>query len=214
VDEAPPSNEVSTQYKAGLRWLPVELSVTRTITRRWQERGAQYAETVAEMAGASSDELEARIEQHEVLGDAFLSAGEKAVRTADPDYRGALARTVAAGLADEARIDEASYYTSLLVQLEPVHLRVLAATQRAEEALRATGKTGNPTVEFVAKLAAAPATIVSSASERLHSLSLLTDRLRGDMVDWSKTPLGAFAVTDAGRELLANCTKLLPDEES
>jgi hypothetical protein len=212
VEQRPESREVSTQYKAGLRWLPVEFSVTRTITKRWQRRGSQYAEAVAEIAGVTDAELQERVEQHELFGDTFIAGGEKAVRTGDADFRTVLARTVAAGMGDDAKVDEAAYYTSLLVQLEPVHLRVLAATQRAEKALSAAGKTGNPTVEFVAKVAGVPAVIVSSASERLHSLSLLTDRLRGDMIDWSRIPLGAFGLTDAGHAVLANCDELLSDE--
>lgn len=47
-------------------------------------------------------------------------------------------------------------------------------------------------VRHVARLADMPPDIASFAAERLHSLALLTDRLRGDMVTWTEQPPGAF----------------------
>lgn len=46
------------------------------------------------------------------------------------DFRQSLARVIAAGLHDDARIDEVAYMTSVRVQLEPVHIRCLDALER------------------------------------------------------------------------------------
>ena len=94
----------------------------------------------------------------------------------------------------------------MLSQLEPVHLRYLVANIKAEQAITASpGTDGNPTVTFVASVADMPPEIAASAAEGLHAFALLTDRLKGDMVNWSGDPLGAFAVTELGRSLLAYC---------
>jgi hypothetical protein len=152
------------------------------------------------------EQVEACFEQHEELADAYISAGEKAVRTSDGDFRDGLARLIAAGLRDDAKIDAVSYYISVLTQLEPIHLRFLVANFKAEQAITSNpGGGGNPTVAFVAALAQIPPEIAASAAERLHAFALLTDRLKGDMVNWTGDPLGAFAITDVGKALLAYC---------
>jgi hypothetical protein len=127
--------------------------------------------------------VEARFEQHEEPVDAYITAGEKAVRTSDDGFRDGLARLIAAGLRDDAKVDAVSYYVSLLTQVDPIHLRYLPANIKAEQAIAAgSGGGGNPTVTFVATLAEVPPEIARSAAERLHAFALLTDRLRGDMV--------------------------------
>lgn len=212
---APDEREVTTEWGAGLtRWLPLNLSVKRTITNRWKTRVEDFGAETAEAAGLTPEQVAQRLEVSEPLSDAFISGAEKAGRTFDADYRSSLARLVAAGLRDDAKIDEASYYLSVLTQLEPVHLRYLAANVKAQEVLSAAGKTGNPSVVFVGQMAQMPAAIASSVAERLHASSLLTDRLRGDMVNWTELPLGAFAVTEAGQELLKYCGTVLPGTES
>jgi hypothetical protein len=209
----PDEREVITEWGAGIaRWLPLDLSVKRTITNRWKTRVDDFGSQAAAGADLSREQVAQRLEDNEVLSDTFLGAAEKAGRTADQSYRSSLARLVAAGLRDDARVDEAAYFTSVLTQLEPVHLRYLAANVKAHEVLSAAGKAGNPTVEFVSSLAKIPVVVAASVAERLHAFSLLTDRLRGDMVDWKAVPLGAFAVTDAGRALLAYCEQRLDSE--
>ncbi len=206
----PDEREVTTEWGAGItRWLPIDLSVKRTITNRWKTRVDDFGSQAAEGAGMTHEQVAQRLEDNEVLSDAFLGAADKAGRTADPEFRSSLARLIAAGLRDDARVDQTVYYTSVLTQLEPVHLRYLTANVKAHEVLSAAGKTGNPTVEFVSSMAGIPVVVASSVAERLHAFSLLTDRLGGDMVDWKAVPLGAFAVTDVGRAVLAYCEQQL-----
>ena len=82
---------------------------------------------------------------------------------------------------------------SVLTQLEPIHLRYLAATIKAEQAIAAgSGGAGNPTVTFVATMAKMPPEIAASAAERLHAFALLTDRLGGDMVNWTRGSTRGF----------------------
>jgi hypothetical protein len=206
-EREPDDREVTTEVSAGIaKWLPVEVSIKRTITNRWSRRGEEFTRRVGEYAEAAPELVESRFEQHEELADAYITAGEKAVRTSDDDFRDGLARLIAAGLRDDAKVDAVSYYVSVLTQLEPIHLRYLAATIKAEKAIAAgSGGGGNPTVTFVATMAKMPPEIAASAAERLHAFALLTDRLRGDMVNWTGDPLGAFAVTELGRALLAYC---------
>ncbi|HZW45826.1 MAG TPA: hypothetical protein VFF32_15850 [Dermatophilaceae bacterium] len=206
-EEEPDDREVTTEVSAGIaKWLPVEVSIKRTITNRWSRRGDEFTRRVGEYAGASPEQVEDRFEQEEELADAYITAGEKAVRTSDGDFRDGLARLIAAGLRDDAKVDAVSYYVAVLSQLEPVHLRYLVANIKAEQAITASpGTDGNPTVTFVASVADMPPEIAASAAEGLHAFALLTDRLKGDMVNWSGDPLGAFAVTELGRSLLAYC---------
>jgi hypothetical protein len=206
-DREPDVREVSTELSAGIaKWLPVEVSIKRTITNRWSRRGEEFTRRVGEYADAAPEQVEARFNQHEELADAYITAGEKAVRTSDDGFRDGLARLIAAGLRDDAKVDAVSFYVSVLAQLEPIHLRYLAANIKAEQAIAASsGGGGNPTVTFVATVAEMPPEIASSAAERLHAFGMLTDRLLGDMVNWTGDPLGAFAVTDVGRALLAYC---------
>lgn len=206
--------EVTTEWGAGLtRWLPVNVSVRRTITDRWKARVDDFGAKVVEESSLSADQAAQRLADNEMLADACFAAAEKAGRTADGDFRGRLARPVAAGLRDDALVDETSYYLSVLTQLEPIHLRYLAANIEAERRLAQAGKPGTATVDFAASLAVIPPTIASSVAERLHAVSLLTDRLHGDMVNWTKVPRGAFAVTEAGHALMAYCEQQLPDQE-
>jgi hypothetical protein len=203
----PDDREVTTEVSAGIsKWLPVTVSIKRTITNRWSHRGDEFTRRVGEYAEAAPEQVEACFEQHEELADAYISAGEKAVRTSDDDFRDGLARLIAAGLRDDAKIDSVSYYISVLTQLEPIHLRFLVANLKAEQAITSNpGGGGNPTVTFVAALAQIPPEIAASAAERLHAFALLTDRLKGDMVNWTGDPLGAFAITEVGKALLAYC---------
>jgi hypothetical protein len=212
-DRGPDEREVTTEWGAGLtRWLPVSLSVKRTITDRWKARVDDFGAKVVEEAGLSADDAAQRLADNEVLADACIAAADKAGRTADGHFRGGLAKLVAAGLRDDALVDESSYYLSVLTELEPVHLRYLAANIKAERQLAQAGQPGNASVDFVATLAAIPPTIASSVAERLHAVSLLTDRMRGGMIDWTKIPRGAFAVTEAGYALMRYCEQHLPDQ--
>ncbi|MGH3986577.1 MAG: hypothetical protein ACRDWY_15230 [Actinomycetes bacterium] len=203
----PADREVTTEVSAGIaKWLPVEISIKRTITNRWSRRGKEFTRKVGEYADATPEHLEDRLEHNEELADAYITAGERAVRTSNAEFRDGLARLIAAGLRDDAKIDAISYYVSVLSQLEPMHVRYLAANVKAEQMIAARpGSSGNPTVKFVATVAQMPPEIAGSAAERLHAFGLLTDRLRGDMVNWTGEPLGAFATTDVGKALLAYC---------
>jgi hypothetical protein len=63
----------------------------------------------------------------ETFGDMFVTAGRRAIDAADPDLRDTLARLVAAAFGDDARIETVSFLLGLVIQLEPVHLRVRRA---------------------------------------------------------------------------------------
>lgn len=201
-----PDREVTTELSAGLaRWLPVSLSIRRTVTERWAKRGAEFSQSVGQYADATPDEVEERLGADERLGDSYFTAGEKAVRSSDAEFRGALARLVAAGLRDDALVDEVAYFVSVLSQLEPAHLRLLAAL---DEAGQRSETRAVPSVRYVGLRAGMAPHIASSAAERLHSLSLITDRLDGEMLSWGQDTLGFFGVTDAGLALLRYCEQM------
>jgi hypothetical protein len=209
-DGEPDEREIATEYSAGLaRWLPLDLSIKRTITDRWKRRAEEFPANVAKYAGVDGfDAISERIEASEVLSEAFVDAGFKATRSPDQEFREALARLVAAGLHDDAVIDEVAYYVSIAVQLDPVHIRLLAAY----EAYDRPDVRGNILVSALAPDLDIPVPVASSAAEHLHSMSLLTDRLHGDMVNWTPDPAGAFAITPTGRALLEFCLELETEE--
>ncbi|WP_143696603.1 hypothetical protein [Williamsia muralis] len=213
----PEEREVTTELSAGIsKWMPLDLSWSRKITQRWTARSQEFADDVSGLSGLSSEEIGQRVDESEELGEALFDAGEKAVRTPDRTFRSGLARLVVAGLRDNALVDEAVYLTSILKQLEPVHLRVLRHAAHApfvdkDHKIVGFGKWVRPA--YIEQVANLEPLIVRSSAMRLESLGLFSQRNDdGDVLRWSKSPGGYWWVTDVGRKLLDYC--VIIDRES
>src|SRR5688572_3277511 len=91
-----------------------------------KKRLGQLGKAAAERAGVDLDELGERVADAEDdrVRDLFDQAVHRAARVADEDYLESLGRLVGAAL-DDTQVLVADYMTSLLLQLDPVHLRVL-----------------------------------------------------------------------------------------
>jgi hypothetical protein len=200
-----PNNELVAGVELGMpAWLPVQFVLKLSLTRKWQSRATRFAEDVMARSGLDADEIGRRLERSEPLADATFQAAEKVVRTGDAEIHSGLAALIAAGLSDDALVDDAAYYTSVLAQLEPVHLRLLKAFGDAEAVIAAT--VGTLSARTVGGGVGISAAVAQGAAERLHGLSLLTDRLQGDMVNWAgKDGDSFFRITAAGHELLSFC---------
>jgi len=111
-------------------WLPGGNAMVR-YRRVWDKRLEQFANTVATSAGMSINDLEARALEADGVVDVLATAAERAQQRGDPEYRDTLAGLVAAALIDPARLDPVAYYVSRLVQLEPIHIRLLAALRQS-----------------------------------------------------------------------------------
>jgi hypothetical protein len=79
----------------------------------------------------SIDDLESRVLEADGAVDVLATAAERAQQCGDTEYRDTLARLVAAALIDPARLDPVAYYITRLVQLEPIHIRILAALRQS-----------------------------------------------------------------------------------
>lgn len=107
--------------------LPLTAKFSMRYKRKWEDRGRDYLEDLADETGLSPSEINARVENDDNLDDLVLEGLSKASRTADPAYRQALARVVAAAFTDSAQVDEIEQLTSQLIQLDPLALRVMRA---------------------------------------------------------------------------------------
>lgn len=218
MSEEPVERESKTEIKAGLTansWFPLSLSWGRTVTKRWRERAEQLGQDVATAADLSLDELAKRLDRDEALGDLIASATERAVRTTDVPYRESVARLIAAGLRDDARIDAVTYYTSIIVRLEPVHLRVLRAVAQHEGPPVSSDSDDHPPravdVGALPDLGM-PQAVAYSAAERLSSLGLLVKmENHGGLVSWGEE---TSLTTEAGRELLGLCAAIGAEPET
>lgn len=146
------------------------------------------------------------LDGNEVFAEAYLDAGDQAAHSADPEFREALARLVAAGLRPDVRVDEVAYWVTVMRRLEPAHLRYLKTVHSAEgkptriPGLRSTGPYNHWKVANAAKM---PVGVTRSVADHLVQLGLL------DTIGDGKH---SFAPNTAGRALYLLCVQI--DQEA
>lgn len=109
-------------------WIAVALTVTGgagALARRRSERVRQFRELVEEASGLAAAEILPRLEDHPDLEEIVTRAIGIAAVTARAEKREILARVIAAGLADDAVIDETLLLVRMIDAIDPPHLQVL-----------------------------------------------------------------------------------------
>lgn len=222
--DEPDEIETTTSYSGGLQWwVPLKLGVERTVTKRWFKRAAQFGDEVSTAARMTTDQITARIDESEAVGDLVGQSIQRALESSDKPYIAGLAGLVAAGLKDDAMIEEVAYLLSILRLLEPVHLRVLRSfTDLCDEQIRTLGPTGQGQITEMVRLSTMAQAlhlqrfVALSCAQRLVGLSLLEDTFEGSLVVPVK-PDGSFDIdgeteqfhpTEMGRRLLDHCRRV------
>jgi len=128
--------EVSAELEVHTpNWLP-GAKLKTGFQRKWN-RVDRFFDGVADASGLTHEELEDRISQGDEITDLVITAGQRAAEKGNHAYSDLLARLVAAALIDDAKVDPISYLMDRIVQLDPVHLRILETLRAAEIADRA-----------------------------------------------------------------------------
>jgi hypothetical protein len=99
-------------------WLPFDASLKLSYARKWQTRVDEFGADVTSRSGLDAEEVAARLDENEVLGDAALQAVMKVARTSDWGIHAGLSALISAALRDDALVDASAYYVSVLAQLE------------------------------------------------------------------------------------------------
>ncbi len=194
------AHEVSLDASAP-EWLSeLGFKVGASYKYRRESRLKRLLEDAAGYADTSEEAIGERAASEEGFGDVFLTAGQQAIDMGDSGLRDALARLVAAAFQDDARIETVSFLLGLVDQLEPVHLRVMAALVDLAEQDPGTP----PLTVMVEAKVNADAGLTTAALVRLQSLGLVADEDTGQT-----GPPGAgvrlrpqWSLTDLGRQLL------------
>jgi len=139
------------------------------------------------------------------------------MRSSDSLHRDMLARTIAAGLRDDALVDEAIYYTDLIAQLAPVHLRLLDAFDAYERRFRPSAPPIDQKVESLIEVrqicedTQVPYDVACSAAERLRSIGMLADvsEQSGHGIFEIGTDSESFRITQRGSALLTFCLRIV-----
>lgn len=117
-------NELEVSGKFGLpEWGGFAAHLEGRFKRTWSDRGRELVEQTAEFVSTSPEALGDLVAATDARMDVFGAVLRRASEVADPAYREALARLLAAAC-DDARVDEAVYLTAMVTRLEPADLRV------------------------------------------------------------------------------------------
>lgn len=122
-DEDTAQNELEVAWKFGLpEFHGFAASLSGRYKRLWSDRGRELVERTSEIVGVTPEVLGELVAADDTRLDVLSTALRRASETADPVYREALARLMAAAC-DDTKIDAAAYLAARVVQLEPVDLR-------------------------------------------------------------------------------------------
>lgn len=177
------------------------MKIEATFRRRWQGRARHFIAATAEHAETDEESLLERASEDDSFGDAFLLAGQRAVRMGDPELRDVLAYLVARAFQDDTRIETVSMLLELAEQLQPIHLRVL----KAVSVILQHDPEHPPFTTGVEALVAADPGLTPAALLWLRSLGLVasTESLTtGPPGAGVRAGLPEWNLTDLGRELL------------
>ena len=107
-------------------------SVFAALLRHGQQRSLQIARELVDRAAepAGYEELLARVETNEEVAAIFRQAVDAAARTGDTEKRRMLARLVSEAVLDDAKVDEATIFVSIMRDMEGPHLRALELMRR------------------------------------------------------------------------------------
>ena len=111
-------------------WMP-GVTISLNFKRTYEKRAADFVESVARMAAESPESLGERVAAGDRIADLFGLALHRVIERGDDEYVDVLTGLVAAALIDDARFDESTYLAVRIVQLEPIHIRVLARLDNA-----------------------------------------------------------------------------------
>lgn len=108
-------------------WLNVGLALAggSAIARRRRQRVADFRQLVEDASGMAADEVLRRMEANPEVEEVIARAIEAAAITAHDEKRELLAKVVAAGLHDDAVVDETLLMVRTIDNIEPAHLRAL-----------------------------------------------------------------------------------------
>ena len=199
--EPRPENEFSISVATSQLLEPLGLKIEASFRRRWQGRARDFVSATAEHAETDQESLLERASEDDAFGDAFMLAGERAVRMGDPVLQDLLAHLVARAFQDDTRIETVSMLLELAEQLQPIHLRVL----KAVTVIAQQDPNHPPTTPSVEPLVHADPGLTPAALLRLRSLGLVasTESLtNGPPGAGVRVGQPEWQLTDLGRQLL------------
>ena len=108
-------------------WLSVGPSLAggSAIVKRRRQRVAGFRELVEAASGMAADEVLRKVEENPEVEEVVTRAIEGAAITAHDEKRELLARVVAAGLLDDALVDETLLLVRTIDNIDPPHIRAL-----------------------------------------------------------------------------------------
>jgi hypothetical protein len=200
--EPRPENEFSISLATSQLLEQLGLKVEARYSRRWQGRARDFVSATAEHAETGEESLLERASEDDAFGDAFMLAGERAVRMGDPELRDLLAYLVARAFQDNTRIETVSMLLELAEQLQPIHLRVL----KAVTVIAQNNPNHPPTTASVEPLVHADPGLTPAALLWLRSLGLVAStesQTTGPPGAGVRVGPPEWQLTDLGRELLS-----------
>lgn len=174
-------NEIEIAGEVGL---PFTAKLSVRFKRRWTDRANELIEDVSRETGLDVPQLEERMERDERLESTMLEAVAKAGRVADPQYREALARVVAAAFADDAKVDEVEQLAAQLMTLDAFALRVLVEAYRRHDQKPVTFAGFSIDTYRAQKVLDVDSTVIAASLARLAGLGFVANGLT--MPDISK----------------------------
>jgi len=101
--------------------------------RSWNKpRITRFKEAILRASHLSEGDLHEVIQEADSKADLLTVTASRVNDRGDRQYSDLLARLVAAALVDDSKIDVTAYIVDRIVQLEPVHLRILAAVRTSD----------------------------------------------------------------------------------
>lgn len=106
---------------------PLSARVGVKFQRVWKQRGSEFVQRVCAECLSKSDDIEERALTDDRFADLLGDGLDRAIRSADREYRDALAKIVANAFTDDAKIDQYQRLMKDIRGLDPFDLRVLVA---------------------------------------------------------------------------------------